>query len=856
MKRGRSALNGIETPKRQKSEGEDTPTSLQRSGSSVSTQDLCVDDEVKTLRFQHQVMYKRVKQKQDELSHMEKSMQALNTQKDQLNDYLFEVHHTWGQLASDLRAMCQQLVVKTADVDLIQTLASGAKEKKNALFPFVELFCKSQPPSAEDEGQTSSSSSTTRANLRESLSATALQTQEVVKTLIQALNEREEENRALNQTVRQLAPDGAQENGMAVLLSQNDKLFTEAENLKNELAELQRVHRKQAADYSELRKRESSFRADLGDVRGEMEILRWELVKLQRKYEACMNNINSSNSSSCSSSNSGDDPSSSTESATPAQKHDMDELEVQLEELKQVSETRLTELEQLKSQNISLQNQISDLKIAAQPAELAAASFLRQIHALKQELLTTKALQQKTAADVKKEQTARLNEEQGWNDSLAKHSSLFQERERELQHQLDEVTNQLTKAETERDEVKARLDADGGSPALISEYATTNHALLVENTALKEELAGLQEAKGLKTDARVRHFLYRRCISKQKANEIKEAEIKASLTAVQELAAAENSDLLEQIADLKGIEARQQSEIEAYKALVTELSREAEADELRSELADQRATAEELTTMLDDMAKSNEDTQEQNQKLVAQCHALEKAIAKLTSASKKNQQLHNLLRQEKELIARKCDVQAERGKSATIIMKEEAERLKTMTEQRANWKKQLDNLEFETQNLREIMREKAATLEQTKEDLAKKNKGYGEASQRLTKELKDNEEREKKLRLLNEKNASLARKVERARAKAAAAQEAQAAHLAQPAPEVVVDRVLETELRLLKQRVRCSVCSDRDKSVVITKCFHLFCGPCIESNLKVRLRKCPGCGVSFGEQDVHPIYLT
>jgi len=131
-----------------------------------------------------------------------------------------------------------------------------------------------------------------------------------------------------------------------------------------------------------------------------------------------------------------------------------------------------------------------------------------------------------------------------------------------------------------------------------------------------------------------------------------------------------------------------------------------------------------------------------------------------------------------------------------------------------------------------------------------------EASQRLNKELKDNEDREKKLRVLNEKNASLARKVERARAKAVAAQEAQAAAAALPPPEVVVDRVLEAELRLLKQRVRCSVCSDRDKSVVITKCFHLFCGPCIESNLKVRLRKFPGCGVSFGEQDVRPIYLT
>jgi E3 ubiquitin-protein ligase BRE1 len=181
-------------------------------------------------------------------------------------------------------------------------------------------------------------------------------------------------------------------------------------------------------------------------------------------------------------------------------------------------------------------------------------------------------------------------------------------------------------------------------------------------------------------------------------------------------------------------------------------------------------------------------------------------------------------------------------------MKEEAERLKTMNEQRANYKKQVEMLEAELQTLREGVREKTVALEVTKDDLNKRTKGYGEASTRLTKELKDNEDKEKKIRSLTEKNASLTRKAERARAKVVAAEALVVAAAAQPPPEVVVDRVLETELRLLKQRVRCSVCSDRDKSVVITKCFHLFCGPCIDSNLKVRLRKSQDVGCHSGSK--------
>ncbi len=43
--------------------------------------------------------------------------------------------------------------------------------------------------------------------------------------------------------------------------------------------------------------------------------------------------------------------------------------------------------------------------------------------------------------------------------------------------------------------------------------------------------------------------------------------------------------------------------------------------------------------------------------------------------------------------------------------------------------------------------------------------------------------------------------------------------------------------------------------VVITKCYHLFCGPCIQRNLDLRHRKCPGCGVPFGQNDVRNVYI-
>lgn len=55
--------------------------------------------------------------------------------------------------------------------------------------------------------------------------------------------------------------------------------------------------------------------------------------------------------------------------------------------------------------------------------------------------------------------------------------------------------------------------------------------------------------------------------------------------------------------------------------------------------------------------------------------------------------------------------------------------------------------------------------------------------------------------------------------------------------------------------LRCPVCNDRMKDTVITRCFHVFCNPCIKKNLALRHRKCPGCAQPFGEKDVQSIYL-
>ncbi|KAL6976763.1 E3 ubiquitin-protein ligase BRE1-like 2 [Sarracenia purpurea var. burkii] len=61
---------------------------------------------------------------------------------------------------------------------------------------------------------------------------------------------------------------------------------------------------------------------------------------------------------------------------------------------------------------------------------------------------------------------------------------------------------------------------------------------------------------------------------------------------------------------------------------------------------------------------------------------------------------------------------------------------------------------------------------------------------------------------------------------------------------------LQDEIKDCKAVLKCGVCFDRPKEVVIVKCYHLFCNPCIQRNLEIRHRKCPGCGTAFGQSDV------
>eukprot|EP00803_Ostreobium_quekettii_P008134 evm.model.scf_1686EXC.1 EVM.evm.TU.scf_1686EXC.1 scf_1686EXC:13859-22425(+) len=67
---------------------------------------------------------------------------------------------------------------------------------------------------------------------------------------------------------------------------------------------------------------------------------------------------------------------------------------------------------------------------------------------------------------------------------------------------------------------------------------------------------------------------------------------------------------------------------------------------------------------------------------------------------------------------------------------------------------------------------------------------------------------------------------------------------------------LEAQVEAMRMMLNCNVCHRRQKNVVLTTCFHMFCNHCINQRLGSRNRKCPGCGKAFGQHDVSNFYFT
>lgn len=243
---------------------------------------------------------------------------------------------------------------------------------------------------------------------------------------------------------------------------------------------------------------------------------------------------------------------------------------------------------------------------------------------------------------------------------------------------------------------------------------------------------------------------------------------------------------------------------------------------------------------IEDIGQAYEDVQGQNQRLLQEIMERDDYNAQLMSESLQAKQLQNSVQAEKQVL----NARMQHANAASDLHKQRIARLE---EQVRSFNDQLAKATDEKQqqsSAKEIAIFKAAEAEKelTSAKLALESahkvlKDRGQKFLNVTLELE--KERFEKRRVEDELEV-LSAKTERLHSHHDGGVKAER---------------LRQEIKEYKSILKCSVCRERPKEVVITKCYHLFCSPCVQQNLERKNRKCPGCGVQYGQDDVRTVYI-
>jgi E3 ubiquitin-protein ligase BRE1 len=259
--------------------------------------------------------------------------------------------------------------------------------------------------------------------------------------------------------------------------------------------------------------------------------------------------------------------------------------------------------------------------------------------------------------------------------------------------------------------------------------------------------------------------------------------------------------------------------------------------ELQKSLEAAKAENVAYLTEMEVISKEFESTMEQNTRLLHELSDKDETTTKLMSDRIKSEQMQNQLREETKQLQFQIKVANERYEQQKELLKREETKARMIEEQMGKANEQISSFTNLIEAHKRAARDAAQQLVEFKAKLDQATAALAEYKKKLDEQSSVLERGDDKIARLMEERNVLKRKVERLSARGS------------------VDTLLEEEVSTLRKMLRCPICNDNMKDTVITRCFHVFCNPCVKSRIQLRNRKCPGCAKPFGDSDVHSIYL-
>ncbi|CAN0919586.1 E3 ubiquitin-protein ligase BRE1-like 2, partial [Linum grandiflorum] len=413
-----------------------------------------------------------------------------------------------------------------------------------------------------------------------------------------------------------------------------------------------------------------------------------------------------------------------------------------------------------------------------------------------------------------------------------------------LSKEMGVMEAQLNRWKQTADEAISLREKSQSLKSLLTEKTNEQNCLagkcaeqVIEITTWKTQIESLQKEKlELQT---ILDMFGQEDSGNRDIDEIKESKRRA-LSQVDTLQSALDEHPLQlRVKAAKEAEMACQQRLTAAEAEIVELRAKLDASdrdvmELKEAIASKDRDAEAFISEIETIGQAYEDMQTQNQHLLQQVTERDDYNIKLVSDSVKTKQAQTVLLAEKQALTKQLqqlNTSIEQVKSriahseeqmkacfAEAIQNNEEDRHLTITLETARW--ELTDAEKEQKWIKYAL----SSSEKEYEQIQKKS---DEVGTELETERYERQKVEEELLELNN----------------------QIVELTSETGEAAILK-LQDEIKDCKRILKCSVCSDRPKEVVIVKCYHLFCNPCIQRNLELRHRKCPGCGTAFGQSDV------
>ncbi|XP_067389057.1 E3 ubiquitin-protein ligase BRE1B isoform X3 [Emydura macquarii macquarii] len=321
----------------------------------------------------------------------------------------------------------------------------------------------------------------------------------------------------------------------------------------------------------------------------------------------------------------------------------------------------------------------------------------------------------------------------------------------------------------------------------------------------------------------------------------KEQRDKVQLMAAEKKTKAEVEELRGRVRELEEKEKKESKKMADEDALRKIKLAEEQIEHLQKKLAATKQEEEALLSEMDVTGQAFEDMQEQNMRLMQQLREKDDANFKLMSERIKSNQIHKLLREEKDELADQVLALKSQVDAQLLVVQKLEEKERVLQGNLGTVEKELT---LRTQAL-ELNKRKAVEAAQLAEDL----KVQLEHVQCKLKEIQacmaENRAAKEKesfnLKRAQEDISRLRRKLEK-----------------QKKVEVYADadEILQEEIKEYKAKLTCPCCNTRKKDAVLTKCFHVFCFDCVKTRYDTRQRKCPKCNAAFGANDFHRIYIS